>query len=281
MAASTLAVVGVGLIGGSIGLAARRCGAAARVLGVDRDPAALESALALGAIDEACDELTAAAAADLVVVCAPVDLIADLVVRVACACRAGTIVTDVGSTKAGIVAAVRGRLPPGLVFVGGHPLAGSEKHGPEHARDGLFAGRLVVLTPTPWTPEAASGRVRDFWQALGARVRFMEAGEHDRALALTSHLPHLLASALAGTLPPDLYEVTATGFRDTTRLASGHPAVWTPILRANHAALLDALALLEAQLDRFRQALACDDLASLNALLQLGKTVRDRLAGRG
>jgi prephenate dehydrogenase len=108
-------------------------------------------------------------------------------------------------------------------------------------------------------------------------VRLMEAGEHDRALALTSHLPHLLASALAGSLPPDLYELTATGFRDATRLASGNPALWTAIFQANRQAVLDALELFEGQLDRFGQALGNGDPAALNALLQLGKTIRDRL----
>ncbi len=275
---SNLVLVGVGLIGGSLGLAARRRGAAGRVVGVDRDPAVLEEAQAAGILDEACTDLAgAAAAADLVVVCTPVDHIADRVLEAAAACRPGTLLTDVGSTKAGIVEAVHGRLPAGVAFVGSHPLAGSEKHGPGHARANLFEGRLVVLTPTADTEDNALSRLRGFWQDLGARVRLMEAREHDRALALTSHLPHLLASALAGTLPPDLYELTATGFRDTTRLASGNPALWTAIFAANRDAVLDALDLFEEQLGRLRRAVAAGDEASLNALLQVGKTVRDRL----
>jgi prephenate dehydrogenase len=274
----TLALVGVGLIGGSIGLAARRRGVAGRVVGVDREPAVLDRAREAGILDEGTVELRrAAASADLIVVCTPVDLVAGQVIEAAGACRPGTLLTDVGSTKAAIVEAVRGRLPPGVAFVGSHPLAGSEKAGPEHARANLLDNRLVVLTPAPDTDEGALAGVRSFWQALGARVRLMEPGEHDRALALTSHLPHLLASALAGVLPPDLYELTATGFCDTTRLAAGRPALWTAIFAANAAAVLDALDAFEGQLARFRRALAAGDAAALNALLQLGKSVRDRL----
>jgi prephenate dehydrogenase len=279
MRVPTLALVGVGLIGGSIGLAARRRGVAERVVGVDRDPGVLECALAGGILDETVQEVAAAAArADLVVVCTPVDHIGAMVLAAAAACRPGAVLTDAGSTKAAIVEAVRGRLPPGVAFVGSHPLAGSEKHGPEHACADLLEGRLVVVTPTPQTGEAALAAVCGFWKALGARVRLMEAGEHDQALALTSHLPHLLASALAGTLPPDLYELTATGFRDTTRLASSSPALWTAIFQSNRDAVLATLAHFEEHLGRFRQALAAADAAALNALLQLGKTVRDRLA---
>jgi cyclohexadieny/prephenate dehydrogenase len=276
---ANLLLVGVGLIGGSLGLAARRRGAAGRVVGVDRDPAALEQAIAEGILDEARADLDgAAAAADLVVVCTPVDSIPAQVLAAAAACRPGALLTDVGSTKAGIVEAVRGRLPPGVAFIGSHPLAGSEKHGPAHASADLFEGRLVVLTPAADADDNALARLRGFWQDLGARVRLMEAREHDRALALTSHLPHLLASALASALPPDLYELTATGFRDTTRLAAGNPALWTAIFRANREAVLDALDLFEDQLRRFRRAVAAGDEVSLNALLQVGKTVRDRLA---
>jgi prephenate dehydrogenase len=282
MAFANLVLVGVGLIGGSVGLAARRRGLADRVVGVDRDPAALGQALAAGILDEACPDLArAAAGADLIVVCTPVDHIPARVLEAAAACRPGTLLTDVGSTKAGIVEAVRGRLPPGVAFVGSHPLAGSEKHGPAHARPNLFDGSLVVLTPAADADDNALSRLRGFWQGLGARVRLMEAREHDRALALTSHLPHLLASALAGVLPPDLYELTATGFRDTTRLAAGNPALWTAIFAANRDAVLDALDLFEDQLRRFRGALAAADEATLNALLQVGKTIRDRLPPTG
>jgi prephenate dehydrogenase len=282
MGISTLVIVGVGLVGGSVGLAARRRGAAGRVIGVDRDGGALERAIAAGAIDDACADLAAAAAvADFVMVCTPVDQVAAQVAHAAAECRPGTVLSDVGSTKAAIVGSLEGRLPAGVSFVGGHPLAGSEKNGPEHARADLFEGCVVVLTPTRATDPGAVAVVGGFWSALGGRVRLMEAGVHDRALALTSHLTHLVACALCGALPAELVELTATGFRDTTRLASGPPTVWGPILRANRAALLDALARFEVQLSRFRQALAADDAGALGALLQLGKTIRDGLDNQG
>jgi prephenate dehydrogenase len=279
MRVSTLALVGVGLIGGSLGLAARRRGVAGRVVGFDQNAAALDRAVAAGILDQACGDIRAAVAgADLVAVCTPVDQIPGQVLAAAAACRPGAVLTDVGSTKAAIVQSLHGLLPPGVAFVGSHPLAGSEKHGPEHARANLFEGRVVVLTPMPQSPEGPVSVVRDFWEALGARVRLMEASEHDRAMALTSHLPHLVASALAATLPAELGELTATGFRDTTRLASGSPAMWTAVFRANRDAVLAALDQLESQLDRFHKALAEADSAALTSLLQAGKMARDQLS---
>ncbi len=182
-----------------------------------------------------------------------------------------------GSTKAGIVREVQAGLSGDVTFIGGHPLAGSEKNGPENAGPDLFKDRLVVLTPTPDTPPAPLQRLSDFWQQLGARVRLMSPEDHDEALALTSHLPHLLASALAGVLPPELAELTATGFRDTTRLASGLPQLWQAIFLSNREALLRALGPLEARLQLFREALCHGDPEQLRQLLLQGKMVRDRL----
>jgi prephenate dehydrogenase len=278
MRLGTLTIVGVGLIGGSVGLAARRRHLAGRVLGAGRQPATLERARQLGAIDEACPDVNAAVRrADLAVFCTPVDLIAEQVLAAAPGCSPGTVLTDAGSTKAAIVAALDGRLPDGVAFVGGHPLAGSEKRGPEHADADLFEGRLTVLTPTPRTDPAALERTAAFWQALGCRVKTMAPEEHDRALALTSHLPHLLASALAGVLPPELRELTATGFRDTTRVAAGDPSIWTGIFAQNRPAVLEALARLEERLGRFRAALEAGDADALTELLAQAKTVRDAL----
>jgi prephenate dehydrogenase len=273
-----LTVVGVGLIGGSVALAARRRRVAARVTGVDRQPAALERALKRGLIDEAAADLACGVAdAEVVVFCTPVDHIAAGVLAAAPHCRAGALLTDTGSTKAAILRELDGRLLPGVHFVGAHPLAGSEKQGPEHARANLFEGRLVVLTPPSPPDDNALSRVRAFWEALGARVEVMGAEEHDRALALTSHLPHLAAAALADVVPPDLLGLTATGFHDTTRLASGDPALWAAIFLSNRAAVLTALERLGGQLERFRQALSADDREQLEALLRQGKLVRDGL----
>jgi prephenate dehydrogenase len=278
MRIGTLTIVGVGLIGGSIGLAARRRGLADRVIGAGRQAATLERARQLGAIDEACPDLVEAVRqAEVAVFCTPVTLIAEQVLAAAPGCAPGTLLTDAGSTKAAIVGALDGKLPSGVSFVGSHPLAGSEKRGPEHADADLFQGRVTVVTPGPRSDQAAVERAIAFWQALGSRVVLMEPEEHDRALALTSHLPHLLASALAGVLPPELRQLAATGFRDTTRIAAGDPSLWTGIFLQNRAALLEALEELQGQLIEFQKALMTGDQPATDALLARGKRSRDAL----
>jgi prephenate dehydrogenase len=274
----TLAIVGVGLMGGSVALAARRRGIVDHILGVDQQPAVLAGACRAGILDEACPDLTdAAGQADILVFCTPVNLIPTQVLAAAPACRPGALLTDVGSTKAGIVQALQDRLPSGIAFVGSHPLAGSDRQGYEHADGRLFENRLVLVTPTARTEAAAVDRTVRFWQALGATVQLMDAEEHDRGVALTSHLPHLVSSALAGILPRELLPLTAGGFRDTTRLAGASPALWRSIFQANLPAVLGALDRLENQLQRFRQALADQDMDALEALLEQGKQVRDAL----
>ena len=262
MAPVTLAVVGVGLIGGSVALAARAAGVARRVVGCGPDADALDRARRRGTLDAvAADPADAVRDADLVVVAVPVPAVAAAVRRLAPHARPGTVVTDVASTKAGLVADLDRDPPPNVRFVGGHPLAGSEKSGPDHARADLFAGRVCVLTPTGRTDPAAVGVVAGFWQALGATVRTLTPAGHDRVLAETSHLPHVAASALAGLLADDRRPFAATGFRDATRLAAGDAALWTGILRGNAAELVPALDRLAERLAAFRAALAAGDEA--------------------
>lgn len=278
METSTLAVIGVGLIGGSIGLAAKRRGVVRRVIGVGRQETSLQLARRLGAIDEASLEITEAVSqADLAVFCTPVDRLAEQVLAAAPACRPGTVLTDAGSTKGAILRAVEGRLPTGVNFVGGHPLAGSEKRGPEFADPDLFLGRLTVLTPTPATGAAALEYVAQFWRALGARVRVMDPEKHDRSLAFTSHLPHLVAAALAGVLSPDLADLTAGGFRDTTRIAAGDPSLWTGIFVQNRDAVLAALGVFSGRLAELERMLEEGDTAGLDRCLAQAKKVRDAL----
>jgi cyclohexadieny/prephenate dehydrogenase len=273
-----ITIVGAGLIGGSLGLAVKQRGLARIVRGVGRQQASLERARALGAIDEGFVEPAAAlAGAALVVFCTPVDRIAEQVLAFAPHCSPGTLLTDAGSTKGTIVAAVEEHLPAGIAFVGSHPLAGSEKRGPDHADANLFEGRWTVVTRTPRTDTAALEKIVDFWQAVGARVTIMTPDDHDRALAITSHLPHLLAAALAGILPAELFDLTATGFRDTTRIAAGDPGLWTAICAHNREALLSALAPLDERLRQFRRALESRDWTALESLLVQAKKVRDAL----
>jgi prephenate dehydrogenase len=278
MRLGTLTIVGVGLIGGSIGLAAKRRAIANHIVGVGRHQSTLNLAVDLGAIDAGSLELAAGVAdADLVVFCTPVQYIAEQVLSAARHCKPGAVLTDAGSTKAEIVRTLAGQLPPGVSFIGSHPLAGSEKRGPEYAEHDLFEDRLVVVTPTSGTDPAKLEQVFDFWHALGARVKVMLPEEHDRALAITSHVPHLLAAALAGSLPNELQELTATGFRDTTRIAAGDPELWSGIFLQNRHAVLAALDRVAAQLAQLRTALDAGDGNTLIHLLNQSKQVRDAL----
>jgi len=274
MPGERLAILGVGLLGGSVALAARAAGVAAEVVGCDRSPDALRVALDRGIIDRSATLQEAVAGADVVVIAVPVDRVVALVREVAPHCRPGTLLTDVGSTK-GFVREAEAGLPRGVTFVGGHPLAGSEKSGPDHARADLFRGRRVILTPTESSDPAVVARLAAFWSALGSVVQTMTPEAHDEAVAWTSHLPHLVASALAGCVPQEFTNLVATGFRDTTRLASSDPALWLSILQANREAVLAALAGFQGHLERLETALKTGDASLLNELLVQGKLVRD------
>lgn len=274
----TITIVGVGLIGGSIGQAARRRGVVRRIVGVGRNASSLERARATGAIDSYSLDLSEGVkSADVVVFCTPVDQIALQVKRAAPSCKNGCLITDAGSTKAHIVRDLEGRLPPGIRFVGSHPLAGSEKRGPEYASAALFDGKITIVTTTADTDPAAVERIATFWKALGSEVRFLDPETHDRALAMTSHLPHLLASVLADLLPSAWQPFTATGFRDTTRIAAGDPALWAAIFRQNALAMCDALHQFSERIGEFRQAMLDDDESTLIEWLSRAKRVRDAL----
>jgi prephenate dehydrogenase len=276
----SVTIVGVGLIGGSIGLALRARGLADKVIGVGSRASTLEAAKKLAAITDIAPDLPAAVAeADFVVVCAPVDHIVESVKKLAPHCRPGTLVTDAGSTKLDIVTALaragQKSWPASVAFIGSHPLAGNEKKGPQHASADLFADRVVVITPTSDTRGEDLARLSDFWTALGAQVVHMPADEHDRALAATSHLPHLVASALAAATPAKHLALTAGGWQDTTRIAAGDPTLWRQILLTNRANVLASLDDLTARLTAWRTALEAGDATELERLLSEGKRIRD------
>jgi cyclohexadieny/prephenate dehydrogenase len=274
-----LTIVGVGLIGGSVGLAAKARGLARRVVGVGRDDRNLARAHANGVIDEYTTNLAeASASADLVVVCTPVDRVAADVLTAAKAAPAKCLITDVGSTKGNIVRELAGKLPDaGATFIGSHPLAGSEKRGSANSKAELFADRLVIVTPTADTDPEAIAVIELFWNRLGARVMRMDPSEHDTALATTSHLPHAAASGVAGVTPPGWLPLTAGGFKDTTRIAAGDPDLWAAIFEANQDAVLNAVDTFAQRMTQFRQLLAAGDHAGLVRWLADGKRVRDAL----
>src|SRR5262249_10107381 len=238
------------------------------VLGVDRQQTNIDRALAAGVVDEGMlNPALAVHQADVIVFCTPVDCVAEQVLAMAPLCPPGALLTDTGSTKAQIVRAIEPGLAPTVHFVGSHPLAGSEKQGPEYADANLFQNRLAIVTRTSSTDPAALERTSMFWQALGSKVRVMPPQEHDEALAFTSHLPHLLAAALSGSLPGVLQSLTPSGFRDATRIAAGDPGLWTAVFRQNPAAVLEALAVLLERLGQLRDCLRSEDWSVLKDLL--------------
>lgn len=278
MRLDTLTILGVGLLGGSVGLAASARRVANRVVGLGRSAVRLHDAITVGAVTEITTDPTAAVRdADLIVVCTPVDRIAEDVLALAKFAKPGAIITDVGSTKGNVARGVGGGLPEGVHFVGSHPIAGSEKTGVEFAKVNLFIDRTTVVTPTTATPAHVTNYVAEFWRALGSKVVVASPDDHDRLLAESSHLPHLLASALANTLSGEAAPFAATGFRDTTRIAAGDPGLWEAIFRANRPAVLVAADRFDAQLQAFRKLLAADDGPGLNHWLSEGKRVRDAL----
>ncbi len=276
-----VAIIGVGLIGGSLAAAIRRRSLAGEVVGYGRDPRSLEVAIGRGLIDRATSDLPAAVRdADLIVVCVPVDRIGPLLCEMAPLAATGTILTDVGSTKASIIRQVEGRLPRQVEWVPAHPLAGSERAGAEFADPELFNGRLTILTPLSDNKPAAVEAVAELWRRVGAETVCMDAVEHDRIMGMVSHLPHAAAAALAACTPPQVLRYAASGYRDTTRVAAGDPRLWTAIFLANRQALLSALDAYTEQLQQLRHILQANDEQALYSWLTQAKQVRDALGSR-
>jgi len=282
----TIAVIGVGLIGGSFAAAMRRAGAAARIVGVDRDGSALERAAALGVIDTAAESASeAAAGADLVFVSVPVRAIGPVLHDVSLGLGPATVVTDAGSTKADVVRTAAHELRDRVArFVPGHPIAGRESSGVESATPDLFRGARVVLTPEAATSPEAVELVRACWEACGARVSTMPAAAHDRIFASVSHLPHLLAFALVSEIVsrPDSAELlgfAAGGFRDFTRIAASSPEMWRDIALANREALLEELDRYSARVAVFRELVANGDGPGLQRLMTEARNARRAWSG--
>jgi prephenate dehydrogenase len=277
-----VAIIGVGLIGGSIGLALRKRKLAKNVIGIGRSEQSLARAIDCGCVTETTTSIPRGMEqADFVVVCTPVELAAQHVAEAGAHCPESCLITDAGSTKARLVqaaeVALAARFPGRRPFVGSHPLAGSEKTGPEAARADLLDNRVVVVTPTSQSDQRIVAQIEDFWKSLGARVVRMSPDEHDIALAHTSHLPHLLASALAAATPAGLLPLTAGGWQDTTRVAAGDVELWRQIFLSNADHTLKALADFETVLSQFRRALETGDAVLLATLLAEGKHRRDAM----
>ncbi len=280
---TTIGIIGLGLMGGSLGLALRQRRADVRVLGFTRRAEAQKKALAQGALHALCDTPTAVAAeADLLVLCTPVLTMPDMVNAIRPALHAGQIVTDVGSTKSALAAALTAPVRErGAVFVGSHPMAGSEQAGFEAARADLYDNATVAVTPLAETPPEAAEEVAHFWLSLGARVVLLDPGAHDLLVARTSHLPHLAASLLAQTVgrnrPAHLAEFCGPGFRDTSRVASGSPELWHDILKTNREAVLAELRAFRSELDALIRQLEEEDFQAVRRFLETARARRETL----
>jgi prephenate dehydrogenase len=274
----TVAIVGVGLIGGSIGLALRQRNLAKNVVGIGRRQASLRMARRVGAISHTTIDLNKGVAeAELVIVCTPVGKIVEHVRQIAQHGRERILITDAGSVKGAVVEALDGGLARGCRFLGSHPLAGSEKTGAAHASADLFEGRLAILTPTKNTRAEDFDLLEQFWQSLGSVVLQMTPEEHDEALASTSHLPHVAAAALALTLPENYFRLSGPGLLDTTRVAGGDPELWRQILTLNRHNVLNALEQYGAKLAALHAALRDNNQDEITRFLTLAKKNRDAL----
>ena len=244
-----VALIGLGLIGGSLALAMRRHGLAGRLVGADHNPDHVSQALALGLVDEAgTDAAAAVQGCDLIVLATPVGTLVGLAEAIAPHCAPGAIVSDVGSVKELVVREVGPRLPSGVHLVPAHPIAGTEHSGPTAGFAELFEGRWCILTPAPDTDPEAVARVGHLWRQVGSMVEIMEAGHHDRVLAITSHLPHLIAYTIVDTAvgleestQSEVIKFSASGFLDFTRIAASDPVMWRDIFLNNREAVLDIL----------------------------------------
>lgn len=277
-----IAIVGVGLLGGSLGQALRQRRVVRRVCGFVRRADSVAEALASGAVDFASTDIAeVVGGAEMAVLCTPLGQMTSLAARLLPALGPGAVVTDVGSVKATVVTELEPMVArAGGRYVGGHPLAGAERMGVANARPDLYQGALCVVTPTAQTDPEALARVVALWTAVGARPVCLSPVEHDELASRSSHLVQLVASQLANYVldpahPPMQASLCATGFRDTTRIASGSPEMWRDIALANRTALLRALGDYTARLTEFARALEAGDGEQLHALFAQAKRRRD------
>lgn len=277
-----LVIFGVGLIGGSLALALKKQADAPVCIGIGRNQANLEQALALNIIDEIGTDIPSALKnADMVLIAAPVAQTKNILHSIQPHLSSNTVVTDAGSTKTDVLAMAQEVLgAQANQFVGGHPIAGAEKSGATAAMADLYIDKNVVLTPTAETDSDALRKVRDLWQLCGAKVIEMPAERHDGIFATVSHLPHLLAFALVEDIASrdnadELFQFAASGFRDFTRIAGSSPEMWRDISFANKTALLKEITSYEKALAKLKQTLAEEDSAALQALFERASKARN------
>lgn len=285
-ALNKLVIIGVGLIGGSFAQALRKAGLVKHIVGVGRSKENMQRAFERGIIDAVADDLVSAIKdADVVLLAMPVGQTGQILAQIAPFLEPETIVTDVGSTKQDVIAAARASLDRNLQnFVPGHPIAGAEQSGVSAAQADLFHNKHMVLTPLTETSNDAITCITALWQGCGARVSQMNANEHDKALAATSHLPHILAFALmnhlcanTGSNPDNLLRLAGSGFRDFTRIAGSSPEMWRDICIANREALLTQLETYQHELTSLQKLLANEDAQALEEAFAKARAIRESL----
>ena len=288
MSFERIAIIGLGLLGGSIGLAVREHLPGAATTGFDADPATRARAAELGLVNRVCEDAASAAQeAQLVILCVPVGAMGAAAAEIVDALPADTIVSDVGSSKQTVATALAAALP-GVTVIPAHPVAGTERSGPDAGFASLFQQRWCILTPPADADPAAVARLSAFWEALGAHVETMDAGHHDLVLAVTSHLPHLIAYTIVGTAS-DLEGVTqsevikysAGGFRDFTRIAASDPTMWRDVFLSNKDAVLEMLQRFSEDLTALQRAIRWGDGDALFALFSKTRDIRRSIIEEG
>jgi len=279
----TVAIIGAGLLGGSLGLALKARNLADTVLGAGHRQSSIDAAIEIGAIDEGfLDAREACRDADLIIVCTPAALVAPKVDEILPVLGPNALITDVASTKADICAHAARHWPKPLRFVGSHPMAGSEKWGPEHSTASLYEGCYTIVTPQDNQDPEALDAIHALWEDLGATVITCSPQQHDALVARTSHVPHIVAAALAvlagdGDRPAVVRPFVGKGFADTTRIASGRPEIWRDICLTNRAAILDGLDSLLDQLQTVRDLVAEEAGDDLEDFFTAGQQAREDL----
>jgi cyclohexadieny/prephenate dehydrogenase len=277
-----VALIGIGLVGSSLARVLRRDGLAGEIVACARRQATLDTVTRLALADRVtADPAEAAAGADLVVLSTPLSAYAEIGRRIAPALKPGAVVSDVGSVKAAAIRDLAPLLPPGVHLVPAHPVAGTEHSGPESGFAEMFADRWCILTPLPTGDAAALDRVTGMWQSAGMKVVTMDAEHHDMVLAITSHLPHLIAYTIVGTatdleetLKSEVIKFSAGGFRDFTRIAASDPVMWRDIFLANREAVLEMLQRFTEDLTALQRAIRWGEGDKLQELFTRTRTIR-------
>ena len=270
-----VAILGVGLLGGSVALSLRRKRPETVLVGNTRNNEKCQRLRDTGIVDHATTSIAEACQdSDVVVVAAPVDKIPEMVIQAAAATPDECVISDVGSTKAGIMEAVGQHEVAARKFVAAHPIAGSEKTGFEHAQPDLFDGKVVVLTPSAANSEQQTDLAKDFWQIVGGTIVTMDATEHDTHLARISHVPHLVSALVARMATEQSRPLAGSGWEDITRVAAGDPTMWTAICGQNRAAIVAELARFADELDLLRKTIGQSDDA-IHQWLQEAKRIKE------